>query len=193
MRKYPYTNLRRYVLILLVLAVVCPLSAQDLAEEKSLQEGSWAAAFSEEGRQNWKPEFTFRLTAGFVTSGPALSGGVRIDNKRTLGLIIGHGECYNDARPESDYMIQTSLFFRRYFYIGPREIVALYSDISVGANWIYKVNGSEELIKCHPGDVRPQIALEPGVRFRIYRNFHLFLGPSISTSPTIGFHIGLGL
>lgn len=32
---------------------------------------------------------------------------------------------------------------------------------------------------------------QPGIRFRFWKNLHLFLGPTISTN-TIGIHLGVG-
>ena len=52
----------------------------------------WKYAFSAEGRRAWKPEFTVRTYAGFFTGGPAITGGIRIDNKHTLGLMLLQGK-----------------------------------------------------------------------------------------------------
>lgn len=131
-----------------------------------------------------------------------MTGGFRIDDKRTLGLMIGQGCTNVDAAPAHIYHIQTAVFMRRYFYLGKRDIVALYSNFAIGASWVYKVNGKwgidyedksvvVERVEDDPGDVWLHAAWEPGVRFRFYGNLHLFLGPTIATD-RIGLHIGVG-
>ena len=94
-----------------------PLKAQTMAEDaKSWAEG-WKYAFSREGRQEWKSEFTARVYAGFVTEGPAVTAGVRIDDKRTLGLMVWQGDTYIDAAPGDIYSVSAGLYMRRYFHL----------------------------------------------------------------------------
>lgn len=79
----------------------------------------------------------------------------------------------------------------------------MYSDLALGASWVYKVDGKywyddrtgeiiQEMISANPGDVHFMATWEPGIRLRFYKNIHLFLGPTISTD-CLGLHIGLGL
>lgn len=153
------------------------------------------------GRQNWKPEFTARLYAGFVTEGPAITGGVRIDDKRTFGLMVWQGKTWIDAAPASVYSISTGLYMRRYFHFGQKDIVALYCDFAIGAGYVYKMNGgymtnteTGETVKTtdySKGDVLFAATLQPGIRFRFWKNLHLFLGPTVSTN-TVGLHLGVG-
>ena len=42
------------------------------------------------------------------------------------------------------------------------------------------------------GDILFAATWQPGVRFRFWKNLHLFHGPTISTN-TIGIHLGVGL
>ncbi len=125
----------------LIITVMVPLRAQTLADDAKVWADGWKYAFSAEGRQAWKPEFTARVYGGFVTGGPAVTGGVRIDDKRTLGLMVWQGETWIDAAPASVYSISTGLYMRRYFHLGKKDIVALYSDVAFGAGYVYKVNG----------------------------------------------------
>ncbi len=162
----------------------------------------WKYAFSAEGREQWKPEITARAKVGIYTGGYNLTGGVRIDSKRTLGLMLGQGTTFIDSAPGNVYHLQAAAYMRRYFHLGSRDIVAFYSDLSIGAGCVYKVTGRTifypvegmevELIHQKPGDVGFLIAWEPGIRFRIYRNLHIFLGPTISTA-CLGVHLGLGI
>ena len=129
-------------------------------------------AFSQEGRKNWKPEFTARAYTGFITGGYAFTGGVRIDGKRTFGLMVWPG------------------------------IVAFYLDTAVGAGYVYRIEGgyprnpdtgeTTETIGYREGEVMFAASLQPGIRIRFWKNLHLFLGPTYSTN-TVGFHIGIGL
>ena len=167
---------------------------------RSWSEG-WKYAFSLEGRQNWKPEFTARYYAGFFTEGPAITGGVRVDDKRTFGLMVWQGRTYIDAAPADVYSLSAGLYMRRYFHLGQKDIVALYIDFAVGAGYVYKMDGgymvnleTGETVKTtdyDKGDVLFAATFQPGVRFRFWKNLHLFLGPTISTN-TVGLHLGLG-
>jgi hypothetical protein len=185
----------------LLISVLFPLKAQTMADDARTCMEGWKYAFSQEGRKNWRPEFTARVYEGFVTDGPAITGGVRIDDKRTLGLMVWQGRTHIDAAPGNIYSVSAGLFMRRYFHIGKRDIVSLYSDLALGAGYIYKVNGKYwynaqtgekiQQIEETPGDVEFAATWQPGIRFRFWKNIHLFLGPTISTN-TIGLHLGVG-
>ena len=159
-----------------------------------------------DGGRGLKPEFTVRYSAGMVTSGPAVTGGVRIDNKRTLGLWIGLGNTYNDAAPASIHAIQTAAYLRRYFQLGHKDKVALYGEFILGCDWIYRINGGEKYIiydsdtgmyyeeggiSESTGDVGFYAGINAGISFRIIKNIHLYLGPTLTTN-TIGLHAGIG-
>ena len=176
-------------------------SAQTFAEDAGKWAKEWKYAFSKEGVKAWKPEFTGRYYAGFVTSGPMLTGGVRVDEKRTFALFLSQGETYIDHAPGDIYSISTGFNFRRYWHLGKRKIVAIYSDLYAGASWVYKVNGKYhmnpqtgeqwEVIDDSVGDVNFLGGWQPGIRIRCYSNLHIFLGPTIATD-SIGLHLGLG-
>jgi len=193
--------MRRLILTAAILFSALSVSAQTMADDAKLWAEGWKYAFSPEGREQWKPEFTARYYAGFVTEGPAITGGVRIDEKRTLGLMAWQGRTYIDAAPGNVYSVSAGLFMRRYFYVGKKDIVAFYSDFAVGAGYVYKVNGKYwtntetgekvERIEDNPGDIVFAATWQPGIRVRFWKNLHLFLGPTISTN-TIGLHFGVG-
>ena len=188
-------------MIELSLLIGLTASAQTMADDIKVWAEDWKYAFSAEGRQAWKPEFTARVYAGFVTEGPAITGGVRVDDKRTLGLMVWQGKTYIDAAPGDVYNVSAGLYMRRYFHLGKKDIVALYSDFAIGAGYVYKVNGKywentetgekTEMIEDSPGDIIFAATWQPGIRFRFWRNVHLFLGPTISTN-TVGLHLGVG-
>ena len=188
-------------MIELALLIGLTASAQTMADDLKIWAEGWKYAFSTEGRKSWKPEFTARLYAGFVTEGTAISGGVRIDDKRTLGLMVWQGKTYIDAAPADIYSVSGGLYMRRYFHLGKKDIVALYSDFAVGAGYIYKVDGKYwtntqtgekiERVDESPGDIEFAATWQPGIRLRFWRNVHLFLGPTISTN-TLGIHLGVG-
>ena len=192
---------RQAFIIALLLLSCASLNAQTFADDAKVWADGWKHAFSQEGRQNWKPEFTARLYAGFVTEGPAITGGVRIDDKRTFGLMVWQGKTWIDAAPASVYSLSGGLYMRRYFHLGQKDIVALYCDLAIGAGYVYKMNGgfmtnteTGETVKTtdySKGDVLFAATLQPGVRFRFWKNLHLFLGPTVSTN-TVGLHLGVG-
>ena len=195
--------MKRYLIILLSLLslTIVPIHAQTMADEFLPWAEGWKYAFSQDGRQNWKPEFTARYYAGFVTEGPAITGGVRIDDKRTLGLMLWQGRTYIDAAPSDVYSLSAGLYMRRYFHFGQKDIVAIYIDFAAGGGYVYKMDGgymvnheTGETIKTanyDKGDMLFAATLQPGVRFRFWKNLHLFLGPTLSTN-TVGLHLGLG-
>lgn len=190
-----------YAIILPLLFMAYSASAQEQNTEKMGYGAGWRYAFSKEGRQEWKPEFTLRYMSGFTTSAPIITGGVRIDEKRTFSLLVGRGDTYIDHAPGDIYTIMTGVAFRRYFHLGKRKIFAIYSDLYIGAGWIDKVTGKyhinpakgekTEVIEESAGDVILIGGWQPGVRVRCYKNLHLFLGPTIA-SDCFGFHIGVG-
>ena len=179
--------------ILLMLFALSSLSAQTLKE-----------SFSAEGRENWKPEFTLRGNVGIYSGGFAVTGGVRIDEKRTLGLMAGknvnvytvnHG--YTDVNSFS-----AALYGRRSFYLGERKIFSLYSDLAIGAAvvtdiegayWVDPVDGTTQKddIGVDKGDVQFYVSWQPGMKLRFYKNIHMFLGPTLSTH-CLGVHLGIG-
>lgn len=187
----------------LFVSTMVSLKAQTMADDAKVWADGWKHAFSAEGREAWKPEFTARVYAGFFTEGPAVTGGIRIDDKRTLGLMLWKGNTYIDAAPARVHSISTGLYMRRYFHLGKKDIVALYSDFAIGAGYIYRIDGgfmtnveTGETVRTYDqnseGDILFAATWQPGVRFRFWKNLHLFLGPTISTN-TIGFHLGVGL
>lgn len=172
------------------LLVPCLASAQETKSEGvSGWANEWKYAFSKAGVKEWKPEFTLRYQTGLWTSGPVLSGGVRVDEKRTFGLMLGHGDTYIDAAPADLYSINAALMFRRYWHLGAQKRFAIYGDFYAGCGWIYKING--EYNEDNVGDPRLILGIQPGVRVRCYKNLHVFLGPTIATD-YIGLHVGIG-
>lgn len=193
------------ILILPLLFVAYNASAQEQVQEQAPEKmgygAGWRYAFSKEGRQAWKPEFTIRYMTGFSTSAPIITGGVRIDDKRTFSLLLGRGDTYIDSAPGDVYTIMTGVAFRRYFHLGKKKRVAFYSDLYIGAGWVDKVTGKYHydpvegerrmMIDESAGDVILICGWQPGFRVRCYKNLHLFLGPTIATD-CIGVHFGVG-
>lgn len=196
-------GIRHIVVALTLFATSIMASAQETMAE-AIAAGplkEWKQAFSEEGRQSWKPELTLRLYAGLLTSGPMITGGIRVDERRTLGLFAGHGDTYIDHAPGDLMSVRIGIAYRKYKHLGKRKIVSLYSDFYAGAAYIYEVKGKYqanivtgeqwEIIDDNPGDILFVGGWQPGIRVRCYRNLHLFLGPTFATD-CIGLHLGIG-
>lgn len=171
----------------------CSLSAQSIKE-----------SFSVEGRKNWRPEFTVRGNLGFYASGFAVTGGARIDEKRTFGLMVGKNvNVYTVTHGYTDVnSFSAALYGRRYFHLGERKIFSFYSDLALGAAivtdiegayWVDPVDGSikKDDVSVEKGDVQFYISWQPGIRVRCYKNLHIFLGPTLS-SHCLGVHLGIG-
>ena len=169
------------------------LSAQSIKE-----------SFSAEGRKDWKPEVTVRGNLGFFAGGFAVTGGVRIDEKRTLGLMAGKNvNVYTVNHGYADVnSFSAAVYGRRYFHLGERKIFSFYSDLALGAAfvtdlegayWVDPVDGTtkKDDISVEKGDVQFHISWQPGMRVRFYKNIHLFLGPTLS-SHCLGVHLGIG-
>lgn len=196
-------RMNRILTILAALIFSAGISyAQDTtADDLSLWANEWKYAFSKEGVKEWKPELTLRYYTGLVTTGPMLTGGVKVDEKRTFALFVGQGDTYLDYAPGHRYSISAGLNFRRYWHLGKRKIFAFYSDLYAGAGWIYKIKGKYygnaetgeqwEAIDDNVGDVLFVGGWQPGIRVRCYRNLHIFLGPTIATD-CLGLHLGIG-
>lgn len=193
--------MKRLFIIIIALLSTVSAPAQTMIDDIGAWAEEWGYAFSKEGRQNWKPEFTARVYGGLVTGGYAFTGGVRIDSKRTLGLMVWNGTTWIDAAPAHVYSISAGIYKRRYFHLGKKDIVALYSDLSIGAGYVYNISGgymtnpetgeTVKTIDYSEGDILFSATWQSGIRVRFWRNIHMFLGPTISTN-TFGLHLGVG-
>ena len=183
----------KFAALALLLMASPSLSAQSIKER-----------FSAEGRENWVSEFTLRGNLGFFAGGFAATGGVRIDEKRTLGLMVGKNvNVYTVNHGYTDvYSYSVALYGRRYFHLGERKIFSFYSDLALGAAvvtgmegayWVDPVDGTTKMddIDVERGDVQFYVSFQPGMRVRFYKNLHLFLGPTLSTH-CLGIHLGFG-
>ena len=183
-------------------AITC--AAITLFSLTSVQAQSIKESFSTEGRENWKPEVTVRGNLGIYAGGFAVTGGVRIDEKRTLGLMAGKNvNAYTVRHGYTDVnSFNAALYGRRYFHLGERKIFSFYSDLALGAAfvtdlegayWVDPVDGvtKKEDISVDKGDVQFYLSWQPGVRVRFFDNVHLFLGPTLS-SHCLGVHLGIG-
>jgi hypothetical protein len=170
----------------------------------SVQAQSIKESFSDEGRKNWKPEVTVRGNLGIYAGGFAVTGGVRIDEKRTLGLMAGKNvNVYTVTHGYTDVnSFSAALYGRRYFHLGERKIFSFYSDLALGAAfvtdlegayWVDPVDGTtkKDDISVDKGDVQFYVSWQPGIRVRFFDNVHLFLGPTLS-SHCLGVHLGIG-
>ena len=170
----------------------------------SLSAQSIKESFSAEGRENWKSEFTVRGNLGIYAGGFAVTGGVRIDEKRTLGLMVGKNvNVYTVTHGYTDVnSFSAALYGRRYFHLGERKIFSFYSDLALGAAvvtdiegayWVDPVDGTTKMddISVEKGDVQFYLSWQPGIRVRCYKNLHIFLGPTLSTH-CLGVHLGIG-
>ena len=100
--------MKRILTILIAVLAAGNVFAQgSVSEDNQRWANEWKYAFSKEGIKEWKPEFTLRGYAGFVTSGPMLTGGVRIDQKRSFSLFVGMGDTYVDHAPADIYTVST--------------------------------------------------------------------------------------
>ena len=170
----------------------------------SVQAQSIKESFSAEGRKNWESEVTVRGNLGIYAGGFAVTGGVRIDEKRTLGLMVGKNvNVYTITPGYTDVnSISAGLYGRRYLHLGERKRFSLYSDLALGAAvvtdiegayWVDSVDGTTKIddISVDKGDVQFYFSWQPGVRVRFFDNAHLFLGPTLSTH-CLGVHLGIG-
>ena len=188
---------------LIISLFICLFFASGIVNAQETQSGwanGWKYAFSKEGMKEWKPEFTLRESGGLFTDRWMFTGGVRVDEKRSFALYLGEGYNWMNHAPASEFSVRTGVSFRRYWHLGARKIFALYSDLSVGIGWVYKINGGYHEIpdgEIHRisedvGDMLFEVLWQPGLRVRFYKNIHVFLGPLLATD-CIGVHWGFGL
>ena len=183
--------MKRLLIILSALLIAGGTAyAQDtMADAVNDWANGWKYAFSKDGKKNWESEYTLRWRSGFFTDGAKFTGGIRVDEKRTLGVFAGAAKTWDDATPATIKSISLGLTFRRYWHFGQKKIFALYSDIYAGAGYVYSVSNPESYME--EGSVLFVGGLEPGIRVRCYKNLHIFLGPTIATD-SIGLHLGVG-
>lgn len=173
----------------LMIAAVCAFAQETMVEDVSGWAQEWKHAFSKDGKKAWKTEYTLRYRAGLFTSGPMFTAGIRVDEKRTIGLFTGLEEIWDDATPANIYSARLGFTFRRYWHMGKRKTFAFYSDLYAGAGYIYKVTSPDSY--AHKGDVLFVGGWQPGIRVRCYKNLHIFLGPTLATD-CLGLHLGIG-
>lgn len=173
----------------LIFSVGTLYAQETMADDLSGWANEWKYAFSPEGRKNWSSEYTLRYRVGLFTDGPMFTGGIRVDEKRTIGLFCGLEETWDDATPANMYSARLGVTFRRYWHLGKRKTFAFYSDLYAGAGYIYKVTSPEAYTD--KGDVLFVGGWQPGIRVRCYKNLHIFLGPTIATD-CLGLHLGIG-
>lgn len=183
--------MKRTLIIIAVMLIAggTAYAQETMATDADTWAGEWRHAFSPEGRKNWKTEHTLRIRAGFFTEGLMFTSGIRVDEKRTLGLFAGLEDVWDDATPANIYSARLGVTFRRYWHLGERKIFSFYSDLYAGAAYIYKVTNQETYED--KGDILFVGGWQPGVRVRCYRNLHIFLGPTLATD-CLGLHLGIG-
>ena len=187
---------------LIISLFICLFFASGVVNAQETQSGwanSWKYAFSKEGMKEWKPEFTLRESGGFFTGRWMVTGGVRVDEKRSFALYLGQGNQWIDHAPANVFSIRTGVSFRRYWHLGSRKTFAFYNDLSFGMGWVYKINGGYQetpdgniyRISDEVGDMLFEGLWQPGVRVRFYKNIHIFFGPLLATD-CVGVHWGIG-
>ena len=77
--------------ILAIISVMMIVSGTVYAQETMAQDtntwaNEWKYAFSKDGIKEWKPEFTARYYAGLFTTGPMITGGVRVELMKSVPL-----------------------------------------------------------------------------------------------------------
>ena len=165
------------------------------------------AHLSAEGRKEWKPEFSLRVNAMLFDGSVILTGGIRTSQNKVFGMGAGWGQNFFIVGPEAGNVtgqrVNFFVYHRHYIPLGHRKNFSLYSDIMLGARYVYALsdwymeNGyqstptSEPEWPILPGDWRVWISWEPGIAFHMWGKSNFVIGPSIG--PTIGLHAGIAL
>ena len=165
------------------------------------------AHLSAEGRKEWKPEFSLRANVMLFDGSVILTGGIRTSQNKVFGMGAGWGQNFFIVGPEpgnvTGQRVNFFVYHRHYIPLGHRMNFSLYSDIMLGARYVYALsdwymeNGyqrtptSEPEWPILPGDWRGWISWEPGIAFHLWGKSNFFIGPSIG--PTIGLHAGIAL
>ena len=192
--------MRRLLFPLLICFSCVAAGAQTTTDDFSSMIDKWKYTFSSEGRKEWKPEFTARICMGLPTGGYAFTGGVRINNNHTFGAMVTWKSTYIDAAPADIYHHFAGFYWRGYLHLGRKDIISLYSDVSLGWDYTYRVNGKYwerdgeqiEAVSASPGDIWFVAAWQPGIKIRFWKNIHIFLGPTFSKEIAFGLHFGVG-
>lgn len=113
--------MRKILCAVVLLLSVLSLKGQTISDDEYMGNrwiNEWQSAFSAEGRKSWKPEITARAKVGIYTGGQNLSIGARVDDKCTLGLMLGNAHAYIDAAPGDIYAFQTAAYMLGIFISG---------------------------------------------------------------------------
>lgn len=151
------------------------------------------AHLSAEGRKAWKPEFSLRANAMIYVGSFDLTGGIRTSPNKVFGLGVGRCSVFHDAIPASSYRMTFYLYHRHYLPIDKKRRFSLYSDLSGGGSYVYKVSGSTERDEGLPktGSWGWWYSWQPGISIRLWGKSNIFFGPSIG--PSIGAHLGIAI
>ena len=165
------------------------------------------AHLSAEGRKEWKPEFSLRANAMLFDGSVILTGGIRTSQNKVFGMGAGWGQNFYILGPVAGNVtgqrVNFFVYHRHYIPLGHRKNFSLYSDIMLGARYVYALsnwymeNGyqrtptSEPEWPILPRDWGVWISWEPGIAFHLWGKSNFFIGPSIG--PTIGLHAGIAL
>lgn len=182
-------------ILLLTLSIFMGLSSWANDASSEIQSGEQQSkGFSKEDIR-WKPEFTARAEATIPGWGWMASLGVRINDKWTVGVMPGIHNTWHDTDMTGVSSFSANAYIRRYIHFGPKQRISLFVDGLVGTEIAYKIEyafdsdrGTGPYAK---GDTWLNAAIQPGIRLRINKNFHVFAGPSFGTR-YFGLHAGIG-
>ena len=162
------------------------------------------AHLSREGRKGWKPEFTLRANAELLDCSGILTAGIRTSQNKVFGVGAGWGYSFFVFGPTSHYSgqrINMFVYHRHYIPLGHRKNFSLYSDILLGARYLYKMSdaymqngvvdhpGAEPRYPVLPGDWRFWASWQAGIAFQLWGRSNFFVGTSLG--PTFGLHTGV--
>ena len=134
-----------------------------------------------------------------------VTAGFRTSPNKVFGLGAGLGQSYFKYGPISLRAERFSIYayHRHYIPLGHRKNFSLYSDLMIGARYIYKMgdsylqNGIERVGEQEPsypilpGDWLSWMSWQPGFAVNMWGKSNLFIGLSIG--PIFGFHSGITL
>lgn len=167
--------------------------------------GSIKAHLSKEGRKEWKSEFTLRENVMLGDLSTNVTAGIRTSPNKVFGFGAGLGQTYFRISSISLQAERFSIYayHRHYIPLGHRKNFSLYSDLMIGARYIYKMgdgylkngidrgDGQEPSYPVLPGDWLSWISWQPGFAVNMWGKSNLFIGLSIC--PYFGFHAGITL
>lgn len=133
-------------------------------------------------RAGWSPEFSAKAFVSVYHGSYEITAGARVDDN-VFGLGSGLGLEFWDAIPAHVKKIPLYGFYRRYVPLGRKELFLLFGELTVGGEYVYKIDASQEDIDAGRVDTdkkwKGRATVTPGIAIRPFGKINLYIAPTL--------------